>query len=114
MALQPTIPPTPVLEQGPVVISVSASNETIGSHVNQKGKEAGTQKVENDPEKALSSDDEFPDGGLKAWAVVLGVSLHFARKKDLTNVTVGGVWRSHHFRLCECVGCTRNQLAVLG
>ena len=77
----------------------------------QKDEEAGTQEVENDPEKVLSSEDEFPDGGLKAWTVVLGVSLPFARR-ILTDVSVGGVWRSHDFRLCKCVGCTGKQLAV--
>ena len=80
MSLQPTIPPIPVLEQGPVVTTFPACDNSIGSHSTRKDEEAGTQEVANDPEKVLSTEDEFPDGGLKAWAVVLGVSLPFARR----------------------------------
>ena len=53
--------------------------KSIGSHSTQEGEEAVAQEVANDPEKVLSTEDEFPDGGLRAWAVVLGVSLQFAR-----------------------------------
>lgn len=116
MSLQPTIPPTPVyLELRP---SIRACNESISSHSSQKGKDAGTQEIASDPkdpETVLSSasEDEFPDGGLKAWAVVLSVGLPFARR-ILLMFTVGCVLRSHDFRLCECVGCTKKQLAVPG
>lgn len=48
----------------------TACNELTGSHPAQKDMEAGTKKV---LEKASSSEDQFPDGGLRAWAVLLGV-----------------------------------------
>jgi hypothetical protein len=80
MSLQPAILPipVPVLSEQPAVTTFRASDETacsepIGSHFTQKGEEAATDKIANDPEKVLSSEDEFPDGGLRAWAVVLGV-----------------------------------------
>jgi hypothetical protein len=80
MSPQPTIPfiPVPVLSEHWALTSFRASDETgcserIGSHFRQKGEETATEKIANDPEKVLSSEDEFPDGGLKAWTVVLGV-----------------------------------------
>jgi hypothetical protein len=80
MSLQPTIPfiPVPVLSGHRAVTSFRAWDETayserFGSHFRQKVEEAAIEKIANDPEKSLSSEDEFPDGGLKAWTVVLGV-----------------------------------------
>jgi len=80
MSFQPTTPSIPVSsEQTPAVALFRASDETVcnkptGSHPTQKDGEEGTKKVADDPEKVISSEDEFPDGGLRAWAVVLGVS----------------------------------------
>ena len=86
MSFQPTTPPTPVfLELKPVVSAFRACNESLDSVSSQKGGEAGNQEVATHlkpPEKVLSSasEDEFPDGGLRAWAVVLSVGLPFARR----------------------------------
>lgn len=86
MSLQSADPPIPVLlGQAPAAIYLRTSDDTvcddpIGSHPTQKESEEGTKKVADDPE-ALSSEDEFPDGGLGAWAVVLGVgSCFFLRR----------------------------------
>jgi hypothetical protein len=63
----------------PTIISpIRASDETVcheptGSYPIQKDEAGDTKKVPGDPEKVLSNEDEFPDGGLRAWAVVLGV-----------------------------------------
>jgi len=83
MSLQPSTPPIPVLpEQTPAVTSFCGSdevacNKSTGSRPTQKDVEGGTKEVADDPE-ILSSEDEFPDGGLRAWAVVLGVCLCFS------------------------------------
>jgi len=76
MSLQPTILTT---TEQPIVPTFRASDETacsepIGSLSTQKDEGAAIEEITNDPEKALSSEDEFPDGGLRAWAVVSGVS----------------------------------------
>jgi hypothetical protein len=81
MSLQPIIPPSPV---SPEATSFRASDEracnrSIGSHPTQKDEGGGTEKLADDLE-VLSSEDEFPDGGLRAWAVVLGVGLCLSRK----------------------------------
>jgi len=67
------MPVPPELEQTPAgstcfrASDETACNELIDSHPTQKDREAGLEKV-------LSNEGEFPDGGLRAWAVVLGVS----------------------------------------
>ena len=66
------------------------SNELAGPHPTQKDREGGTKKGVDDPEKVLTSEDEFPDGGLRAWAVVMGVGLCLSLK-DPTEVIVGCV-----------------------
>ena len=60
-------------------------NTPTGSYPTQNDGEGGTKGVEDDPEKVVSSEGEFPDGGLRAWAVVLGVSLRFTRWTVLTS-----------------------------
>lgn len=91
----------------------TACNKPIGSHSTQKDGEVATEEVGNDPEKVLSSEDEFPDGGPRAWAVVLGVGVCLSLN-NLTNTTVGCVLHSNDIRLRECMGCTRKRPAVPG
>ena len=74
MSLHPAIPPTPVL------LELGVCNESIGSRSSQKGGKTGTQEAASNPEEpenvlSSASEDEFPDGGLRAWAVVLSVGL---------------------------------------
>ena len=91
----------------------TACNEPIGSHSTQKDGEVATDEVENNPEEVLSSEDEFPDGGPRAWAVVLGVRMCLSLN-NLTNATVGCVLHYGDIRLRECMGCTRKRHAMLG
>jgi hypothetical protein len=72
-----------------------ACNTPIGSGSTQQDWETATEEVVNDPEKALSSEDEFPDGGLRAWAVLLGVS-HGP-------VPFSQWFYSYHCRLCAAI-----------
>ena len=74
--LRTSMPAPPELEQIPArptyyrASDETACNGITASHPAQKDMEAGTKLV---LEKVSTSDEEFPDGGLRAWAVVLGV-----------------------------------------
>ena len=116
MSLQPTILPVPSEPGSGSYFRTSdetVHNESTGSHPTQKNREVGTKKLPDDPEKVLSSEDEFPDGGLKAWTVVLGVGPYLLSKGH-TNVIAGCVLYSNNFRLRECLGCTRMRFALRG
>lgn len=75
MFIKPAIPTMPGLAGTHFRTSdETVRNERTGSHPMQKDMESGSTKAPGDPEKVLPSEDEYPDGGLRAWAVVLGVS----------------------------------------
>lgn len=83
MSLQSADPPILVLlARTPAAINSddTVCNKPIGSHPTKKNSEEGTKEVADDPE-VVSSEDEFPDGGLRAWAVVLGVGSSLFKKR---------------------------------
>jgi len=116
MSLQPADPLIPVpIGEAPAAIYFRTSDDTvcikpIGPHPTQKDSKAGTKEVADDPEVS-SSEDEFPDGGLRAWAVVLGVG-SWIFSKGRTDATIGRILHSDDFRLRECVGGTRKRLVL--
>jgi hypothetical protein len=65
--------PVPSQQARSIPLDETLCNELTGSYPTQKDWEGGTKNIEDVSGKAVSSEDEFPDGGLRAWAVVLGV-----------------------------------------
>lgn len=73
--------------------------------------------VVRDPEtndRPPSEDDDVPDGGLRAWLVILGVSCHIAPylRLDLSNYLyrccIVFMWHSHHVWFRERLGSAYN------
>jgi hypothetical protein len=72
MSLQSPIPVPPDQATDPRASDGTTCGEPTGLCSTQKDAEGGTEKAV-DVSEVVSSEDAFPDGGLRAWAVVLGV-----------------------------------------
>lgn len=73
-------------------------------------KEGGKESIDvsEDSEVVDSPYDDTPDGGLRAWLVVLGVSFClFVCVGSIINLALlGCLWNFLHLWICQCLGST--------
>lgn len=71
-------------------------------------KEGGKESIDESEEVVQFSYDDIPDGGLRAWLVVLGVSFRLlvCAGSITDSILSGCLWNFRHLWICQCLGST--------
>jgi hypothetical protein len=86
----------------------AAGNEKVASEYLSATREIGTDATSvTAGVEEKKDDDDFPDGGLRAWLVVLGVSVHIIPTTVLVLIYVSKGGLHNHVKVC----CRKSALA---
>lgn len=64
------------------------------SSISSDDKDIGRTKVEDPQSGKIADPDNYPDGGLRAWSIVLGVRLRFDFRGSFTDIL--DLWLEDH------------------